>query len=59
MEKRYRIAKLQTKVVINADVLKDRLKDILEGMESYREHRNMTWLKHKMKGLIKDVENEL
>lgn len=54
MIKRYRLAKLKTKIVLNADVLKDRLENILEGMENYRQHKNMTWLKYKIKDLIKD-----
>ena len=56
MKTSYRLVKLQTKVIINADVLKDRLENILEGMITYRHHKNMTWLKYKVKGLIKDCE---
>lgn len=54
MKSRYRIAKLQTKVIINVDVLKDRLENILDGMITYRQHKNMTWLKYKVKDLIED-----
>lgn len=56
MEKKYRLAKLKTNVVINSEVLSDRLKNILEGMETYRQHRNMTWLKNKVKKLIDEVK---
>ena len=45
---------LVIKTVVNATVLKDRLKDIHKGMEDYRKHKNMTWLKHKVKSLIEE-----
>ncbi len=56
MIKKYRIAQIKTKIVVNSDIVVDSLKDILKGMEDYRRHRNMTWLKHKVKDLIKQLE---
>ena len=53
---KYRIAQIKTKVLINSDIVVDCLEDILDGMESYRRHRNMTWLKYKVEKLIKQLK---
>jgi len=57
MKKYFHIKRIKsTAKLINTDVLKDSLEDLLKGMEEYRHHKNMTWLKKKVKNIIKEIE---